>query len=777
MIKTKLSKVLMALLVSWTCLSINSCSEKEEPIPPQGEDNQEVVVPIEFSTSVMNALGSEPMSEGTDVAILIGEEVHEFKANAEGKLTANSTLNWKDEQVQVVKAWTPFSKTCPTEFDVSTYQEDFMYGVTNADPSKENTLKFYHQLVKIEVILNTEKQIDNVTAGSDSFILNGNWTATENGGVWSEAQQVKKGKLSLKPDGAKKFSALAIPQEISSQKFIYATIDGQLLYFSIDGTLNLEAGSIYTFNLSPSDGIEANPTPTLNADKAEILADGLAKVTFTATPEDRATIVGIGHTYEGQNNSTFSTKVPGTYKFKAICGEKETEPLTITAYAAPILSADPTTIKVGESTSFKVIFKDRDRTSDATFTKDGSTFNGTTFTPDIPGEYSFKAMIDGHETNIITIKVNEAEITPPVPQEIPLTLTADFYEAKSYETIPYTVTCRGKVIESGFQFYMSENGTRFTGVEGDELIPWKTDKNFFAVVTYDGMTSNVIQIKCTSNPNKSAQPVDPGYPQIGLSKTEMSADGKDQVIISVSPAGATIICDKETSISGNIFKTTVAQDYTFKAQYNGKETFGVTVKANPAAIGPNPADPIILTASKTTIANNGEETFLIAKQSNINVTSKAEFKASKGIVKGNSFTCNETGIVDIYAVLNGKKSNTIQINVIEDPNSIMISGNKTKLIANGIDELILITTPSDAAVTYTKDGGPKQTLNGKTFKTAEPGTYTFHATAKGKESKPFVVTAYAPDDPEAPMEGDITINGNDGAGWQDQTHDDTIIIK
>ena len=196
-----------------------------------------------------------------------------------------------------------------------------------------------------------------------------------------------------------------------------------------------------------------------------------------------------------------------------------------------------------------------------------------------------------YRTIVSSIKCVNDGSNPSEEDVIPLVLAADVYEAKKLTDISYTVTYNEEIVQSEFQLYMSENGIKFDPMDGNKLIPWKNDKTFYAVVVYKGITSNVIQIRCTSNPNSSAFPIDPCYPQIGLSKLEIKADGIDAVTISAIPVGAVISCDQEPSFSGKTFTTSKAGTYTFKATYNGKTTLAVSLRVKSDSVGPNPDIP------------------------------------------------------------------------------------------------------------------------------------------------------------------------------------------
>ena len=1016
---TVLHKAFLFLCVaSFLC----ACS-KSSPLDGQTEGGNSGNRPIVFRSTIGSNSPDEQWSEGDRISVQIEETVHLFTADAEGVLSPAEPLSWSSDKPHKIEAWYPFADSRPTIITIAEDQSaqpqpDFLFSKTTMLPQEPKPLHFDHQLAKIDLRFNTQKQIDRVLIGNEDFHLKAHWNEG-----WTDASMPNK--ITPKHLGENKYAALVIPQRVAAGKFIRCMVNGKPMYYALKEPLELKAGNVYTFTLNPDEGMDPQAVqPTLNADKAEILADGKECVTFQATPST-AEIIGVGHSFSGKTEATFSTTKAGSYQFKATNDGLETDILRVIAFDAPLLSASPTTIQVGETASLKVLFKGIDRTADAQFTQNGVAFSGSQFRADHAGQVTVEAKVDGYRSNQITIEVQEKpkekptleasvtsihangtdivrfqatpktaritcrelpefrgekfqtdvagnytfvatdeglesdpvtitveEVAPVLlastnqiaadgkqtvrftverngkdvtndPQtsltkdgavfegrtfsstiaqsyefkavynnatsqgvritvnpiqtsewevEQTLLLSAQFYEAAKFETVPLTVYYNGKVTTHDFVVFASDNGTDFEELADKTFAPWKYG-TFYVYVKYKGATSNVIRIDGKASPNKAAQALEPNYPQFAASKSEMTADGTDFVSFTVYPSGTTIV--KETPegnwVQGR-FTADFSGEYIFHAEYMGKRSGSISIKAVGAANPdggdqPNPQDPLLLSASAYTIGNNGQQAELLVKQSQINVTRAAQFVTSGGQITDGKFTSVETGVFDIYAIYNGKKSNTIQVEVYKvkvpeieiglkltadktqikgdgldqasfevkrlrdnasythlaryfingkfvgegsayhtfssttagvykihaeagqigtqwhtKSNTVEITvtqakirptlqANRTKIRANGYEKVIFTASPSTATIRCEE----LPDFRGAEFRSTQQGVYHFVAINDGLESQKITIEVVL--DEGAPMAGDVSISDKDIEGWDENNHDDTIIVK
>ena len=848
-----------AFALSCMSFAMVSCSDTDELVGEQGGGDAGNI-PVVFSSAVV---GGQPWTEGDKLSVLIDGSIREFTASAKGLLTPTEPLFWNGTEPRDVEAWFPAADPRPSSVEISrdqsaNLQPDFLYAKARVTPSERKKLEFNHQLTKIEVVFNTTKEVGAVTIGYEAFNLKASW----DGGVWSNLSTP--GEVQPKDMGNKTFAALVLPQSVAANtKFVHATVGTQRMYFSLKADQKLEAGNTYTFTLTPTDeGTTPDPQPqqpTLNADKAEIVADGTDKVTFEVTPAT-AKVVGVGHLFEGANGATFATTTPATYKFKAVNEGLETAEVSVVAVAAPVLSVAPQAIKVGETATLKVMFKDTDRTADASFTKNGAVFSGAVFTADAQGEFTFEATVDGHKTNPVTVSVSPADkpepVIPTISTSDATTITANGVDAVHFSVTPEGATLlkEGEPFE-GLVFTSNVAGTfRFKAVyEGNQsveevvvtvnevvvpeptpaepevkVIPlvltvdnWEINrKNQLATFTlkynnedvtakahlysekygelaegnkigwltisqpnglytvigqYNGMTSNAITINVVeSGAVKGNQPAQLDAPQLAVSKTSITADGKDMITFSVSKAGATIV--KETkggSFNGGSFTTTQSGDFKFHAEYNGQKSATITVKATSGAYVPE--GKVVLTADKYEIYNNGQTAVLKVMKGDVDVTAKASFTTNGGEITNGKFSSTVPGIYTIKATAYGVVSNEMNIEVLKDPHSQIVptlKANKKTIVADGADTVTFTVNPAEAEIFCITTG---EKLTGKTFKTSIANTYQFKAVLKGVDSVEIItIEAIEPSNPDVPMDGDVKVTP-EGDGWINQDYNDNII--
>lgn len=188
--------------------------------------------------------------------------------------------------------------------------------------------------------------------------------------------------------------------------------------------------------------------PVLTADKGVIVANGVDKVTFTATVdgEENAEIIIIAlkdnSILEG---NTFTTTTPGTYQFKAVYGNEASDVVEITANEAEkiiTLEADKSEIMADstETVTFTVKVDGAEVSEGYVITNlnYSTAIDGNTFTSDVAGEFKFQAKYEGKWlSNEVIVVVNEV----PVPEykELKITATPNRIKADGSEEAIFTV--------------------------------------------------------------------------------------------------------------------------------------------------------------------------------------------------------------------------------------------------------------------------------------------------------------------------------------------------
>ena len=307
---------------------------------------------------------------------------------------------------------------------------------------------------------------------------------------------------------------------------------------------------------------------------------------------------------------------------------------------------------------------------------------------------------------------------------------------------------------------------------------------------------------------------------LSVDKSEISADGKDiatfKVISTdkhnneedVTNNSQIFFADSKLEVGSTTFSTTEPNTYSFYATYEDAVSNKVTVTAIEVEEEPedpetpedpqdpqDPQDPeeptespIILSASKTSIANDGKDNIIFTvMQDSLEITSQTKIYVGDTKLKLNIFTSTTAGTYTAYAMKGELKSNEITITV-EDENEnpsepenpeipeepeqpepekpITLTASTTNITANGTDAVTFTVMQENNDVTSQSNifiNGGK--LNGNKFTTYTAGTYT--AYAQKNDAKSNEITIYV----EAVADMGKTIVFADGvsisSGWYD----------
>ena len=298
---------------------------------------------------------------------------------------------------------------------------------------------------------------------------------------------------------------------------------------------------------------------------------------------------------------------------------------------------------------------------------------------------------------------------------------------------------------------------------------------------------------------------------LSVDKSEISADGKDIAtfkVISidkhnneedVTNNSQIFFADSKLEVGSTTFSTTEPNSYSFYATYEDAVSNNVTVTAIEVEEEPedpqDPQDPeeptespIILSASKTSIANDGKDNIIFTvMQDSLEITSQTKIYVGDTKLKLNIFTSTTAGTYTAYAMKGELKSNEITITV-EDENEnpsepenpeipeepeqpepekpITLTASTTNITANGTDAVTFTVMQENNDVTSQSNifiNGGK--LNGNKFTTYTAGTYT--AYAQKNDAKSNEITIYV----EAVADMGKTIVFADGvsisSGWYD----------
>ena len=383
------------------------------------------------------------------------------------------------------------------------------------------------------------------------------------------------------------------------------------------------------------------------------------------------------------------------------------------------LSVDKNNFKSNgnEVVSFFVNSNEKDITNNSktniVFKEENTTLSGSTFSTNIPGTYTFYATFEGLSS--ADIQVNAMPVI--------LILSADITSIKTNEkrAVTFSATADGENVTGNIKiFYMS--GESEIPIEGN-LFTTDQEGSYHFYCKYNDHISNIITIS-----------VVPFYLSLSANKTSIKANGTDVVSFTVTEddndiTGEAIIYRKEgddvIQLENNSFSTIMEGEYEFFAQYQKQTSNNISIEAI--------VSRLVLASDKTTALTGENITFSAisddVKDVSDEMTLHIDCNGNKETLKGNIFTPSVFGSYSVYASIEDKTSNTIEIEV--SPASVLISVDKDILKATGLD-FAAFTVLADGkqinnADIFLKGGEEDIKISDNKFSSNIQGTFLFYA--------------------------------------------------
>ena len=234
---------------------------------------------------------------------------------------------------------------------------------------------------------------------------------------------------------------------------------------------------------------------SLTGDKTEIVADGVDKVTFTATvngeANDQIQIINLKNNSFVENN-TFTATVAGDYLFKAVYNNKSSEAFKVTATepATPILFLTPDKQNIvadgTEIVTFTVTINGEDVTANSTITNitANAALEGNTFSTDTIGEYLFEAKYEDLTSS--QVKINATA----VPQKsLKLQASEIRIKADGEDKVVFTVLYGEEDVTASCTIQTTTGSV----IEGGEFAT-TTPGSYNIYALYDNVRSNTVSI-------------------------------------------------------------------------------------------------------------------------------------------------------------------------------------------------------------------------------------------------------------------------------------------
>ena len=437
------------------------------------------------------------------------------------------------------------------------------------------------------------------------------------------------------------------------------------------------------------------------------------------------------------------------------------------------LSVDTTFIIAnGEDAATFTVMCDEENVTDECliyFADNNQQLGSYSFSTTEPDTVSFYAKRNDTKSNNVTIIAKEVVDDDDDDDEViegPIELTAstDTIVANGIDAVNFTVMQDSVNVTSLVKIFVNDSiisGNNFsTTIAGNYSVYAK--KN-------DTIISNEITFF-------AKEYIEPEVPIIITASTDtIVADGIDEVVFTVTEGRKVITDDIDifvngNKIEGNSFSTTTAGEYKAYAKRGDVTSNEVSFYAKEDEEPEIPEEPIILTASASSIIADGIDaiTFTVM-QADENVTDQVEIFVNGNKINGNVFTTTIAGNYTAYAKKNEMTSNEVTFvaeEYIEPEKPIELSSSTNTIIANGSDVITFTVMQDGDNVTNQSEIYVNNNLiSGSQFSTFTPGTYTAYAKKNEVVSNEITFTAE-----EVPDSGNtivfaegVTVN----SGWYD----------
>ena len=422
-----------------------------------------------------------------------------------------------------------------------------------------------------------------------------------------------------------------------------------------------------------------DPVVELKADKSAIVGDGEDKVIFTVFVDkiDRTTECNIINLKDNSilEGNTFATTVAGEYQFKATFDKYASESVNVTVEEytpvvpecdAPVLTVDKMELKAdGEDlVIFIVKHNGEDVTSKATIYNitDNCALEDNSFATIEAGSYEFEATIEDCTAKSNSVVVVATSVEEP-ETKVEVTLEVDKTEilADGTDAATFTVKVDGVVTtEDVYVFNLATNKSVknrvFTTTEAGEY-------EFMA--SFGEHYSQHVTVVAKAVEAPKADPVI----ELIADKTEFVADGVDKVTFTVTADGVAaeaytiyLVGETENSeLKSNVFTTSKAGEYKFKAMVEEFESEVITITATEPEVVAEPK--LTLSADKTEIVADGIDAVVFEiKEENFNTEDAPLLYnlTDNSVVRG-PFTATEAGTYEFVARKGEVESNKVTI--------------------------------------------------------------------------------------------------------------------
>lgn len=214
--------------------------------------------------------GKDAWTGSEAIAVRMDDTTGKYVVDVTGAATpatAADALFWQSTADAEVTAWYPYTDGGTVGYDISDQSGgyagyDFLRATATGRYNQSVSLRFHHQMAKMEVTLNAGDGITAAELAGADVVLFGDACASVTDGMVADAARYDDEIFPYKYD-AKKYEAVVVPQNMKGKKLVQVGFGGKTFVYTpeTDAAGNLEAGKRYKYTITvKANGIEVAET-------------------------------------------------------------------------------------------------------------------------------------------------------------------------------------------------------------------------------------------------------------------------------------------------------------------------------------------------------------------------------------------------------------------------------------------------------------------------------------------------------------------------------------
>lgn len=213
------------------------------------------------------AAGKDAWTGSDAIAVRMDDTIGKYVVDATGNATpatAADVLYWWSTADAEVTAWYPYTDGGTKDYDISDQSRgyagyDFLHATAMGHYNQSVSLRFHHQMAKVEAALTAGDGITVAELAGASVTFFGDNSASVTDGTVDAAVKSDVAITPYRNSGTNTFEAVVVPQNMKDKQLIRVSLGGKTFVYTpqTDAAGNLEPGKRYGYHITvKANGIE-----------------------------------------------------------------------------------------------------------------------------------------------------------------------------------------------------------------------------------------------------------------------------------------------------------------------------------------------------------------------------------------------------------------------------------------------------------------------------------------------------------------------------------------